>query len=590
MHPWQEGILNRLSGGSKNSVILEAPTGSGKTVAILYHIISCYPERRVVYLTRTNSQGENLLREAKSLGIGKVMSFLGRGEMCLYKKQAPDMAIGDPEEQSQYCRILVERNKNGKGGCPYNTEYGSNWIHEIMNQDGFIKLGNENYCPYFAQRALARDARIIVTTYSFFLNPFVRERFLSWMETDAKDIVMIGDEAHNIPDLTRNFLTFRLTHNMVASCRKEIDQFGDLRLNRVNSSFIIDSLDESIDIMLKEGERIITPQEVVESYMESFQMNSLDIKNLLMLMANYGLSIKESKENEGKLPRSHIYNVSILALKLMEDEESYRVIISHLDEPSGISLMYLETYNFLKFFGDAFKTIFMSGTLSPFEKFNDEMGLKDPDKIIVKTDYLEKNLKILFVGDVTSKYTSKLEFQGKMSSYIKDIVEGVKRNKIIFCTSYEQLSFLLEREMKGKIYFERRGMSNEEFNKLLTNFREKGGSLFAVINGRISEGIDLPGKLLEVAVIAGIPYPPPSPETSAMELFYEMKFKRGWEYAYDAVAATRLRQAVGRVIRSPDDIGVAIILDSRARKFRNYLPNLYLSRELISDTEEFMNQ
>ncbi|MCL5408045.1 MAG: hypothetical protein M1518_01615, partial [Candidatus Thermoplasmatota archaeon] len=142
----------------------------------------------------------------------------------------------------------------------------------------------------------------------------------------------------------------------------------------------------------------------------------------------------------------------------------------------------------------------------------------------------------------------------------------------------------------GRIYFERKGMSNEEFLSLLANYKEKGGNLFAVINGRISEGIDLPGKLVEVAVLAGIPYPPPSPETSAMELFYEMKFRRGWEYAYDAVASTRMRQAIGRLIRSPEERGVAVILDSRARKFRADLPNLYLSKDVIADTNEFLAQ
>ena len=210
-------------------------------------------------------------------------------------------------------------------------------------------------------------------------------------------------------------------------------------------------------------------------------------------------------------------------------------------------------------------------------------------KVVIKADYLERNLKVLFVDDVTSKYTMKDESRGRIDGYIRDIVENVKHNKIIFCTSYEQLSLFLEIDMKGRIFFERKGMSNEEFVNLITNFKQKGGNLFAVINGRISEGIDLPGKLVEVAVLTGIPYPPPSPETSAMELFYEMKFRRGWEYAYEAVAATRIRQAIGRLIRSPEEKGVAIILDSRAKKFRPELPNLYLSKDVVSDTNAFLD-
>jgi DNA excision repair protein ERCC-2 len=583
-------IFQKLEESNKNSIILESPTGSGKTIAILYHIISKYPERRIVFLTRTNSQGENLLREARRLGIAKVMTFLGRGEMCLYKKQASEMALGDPEEQSNYCRMLLERNKRGAGGCPYSTDYNSGWKKTIMSQEDFLELGKEGFCPYFAQKNVARNANILVTSYSFFLNPFIRGRFLTWMEAELKDIILVADEAHNIPDLTRNLLSVKLTHNTLANCTKEIDQFGDLPLRNVNSSFIVDSLREALDSLLKEGDRIVTSQEISEAFMETFQMNSLDIKNLLILMANYGLSIREARENEGRLSRSYIYNASILASKLMEEDEGYRVIISHNEEPSGLTLMNLETYEILRFFGDSFRSYFMSGTISPFGKFIDEMGLKDPEKVVIKADYLERNLRVFFVDDVTSKFTLKDESKGRMDNYVREIVEKVQRNKIIFCTSYEQLSSFLETEMKGRIYFERKGMSNEEFQSLLSNFREKGGNLFAVINGRISEGIDLPGKLVEVAVLTGIPYPPPSPEISAMELFYEMKFKRGWEYAYEAVASIRLRQAIGRLIRSPEERGVAVILDSRARKFRGELPNLHLSKDVIADTNEFLTQ
>lgn len=590
IYPWQEAILLGLNKSSKKEIILESPTGSGKTMSVLYALISRFPERRIVYLTRTNSQGENLLREAKRLGLNRVMSFLGRGEMCLFKKQAKDMALGNPEEQSNYCRVLVEMNRKGKGGCPFGTEYTAGWTEAIMNQYDFLDLGNDNFCPYFAQKTLARDAKIVVTTYSFFLNPFIRDRFLSWIEADLDEIIIVADEAHNIPDLARNMLSQKLTHNSLANCSKEIDQFGDLSLNRVNVSYVVDSLTESLDSLLKEGDRVITSQEVSEAYMEAFQMNSLEVKNLLTLMGNFGLSIKESKENEGKLPRSYIYNSSIVALRMMEDSDGYNVLISHNDEPSGINLMNLETYDILKFFGDSATSVFMSGTIAPFEKFVDEMGLEDPDKIVIKGDYLEKNLKVLFVADVTSRYVAKDESREMMNHYVKELVENVKKNKIIFCTSYDQLSSFLEIEMKGKIYFERRGMGNEEFQSLISSFKQKGGNLFAVVNGRISEGVDLPGRLVEVVVLTGIPYPPPSPETSAMELFYEMKFKKGWEYAYDALASTRMRQAIGRLIRSPEDRGVAIILDSRARKFRNNLPNLYLSDDVVSDTLAFLDQ
>ncbi|MGC8644941.1 MAG: ATP-dependent DNA helicase [Thermoplasmata archaeon] len=589
-YPWQSYIMDEIIKSEKQSMLIESPTGSGKTAAVLFSVAKRFPDRKIVFLTRTNSQVENVLREARTMGLERVMTFFGRGEMCLFKKEAPDMAVGTPEEQSSYCRVLVERNRRGLGGCPYRTEGPDGWRKSVMSQTDFLSLGDERTCPYFAQKNLAASASVIATSYSFFLNPFVRSRFLEWMDSSMEEIVIIADEAHNIPDLTRNILSMKMSHSLIGSCRKEVEQFGDLPLNQVSTSFILDSLDEALDSLLSEGDRIVTQYEVSEAYMEAFQMRSNEIKNLLSLLANYGLSIREHRENEGKLPRSHIYNAALLAMKLMEEQDGYTVIIAHTEEPSSLVLMNLETYELLDFFNHAHRSYFMSGTLSPFSKFVDEIGLREPSKVNVKADYLERNLRVFFVKDVTSKFTLKDETRDRMRSYVRDIVEKVRRNKIIFCTSYEQLSSFLEMEMKGRIYFERKGMGNEEFQRLLSDFRSRGGNLFAVINGRLSEGIDLPGRVAEVAVLTGIPYPPPTPETSALELFYEMKFKRGWEYAYEAVASTRVRQAIGRIIRGPEDRGAAVILDSRARKFRDVLPSLYLSEDLVSDVEAFLAQ
>ncbi|MEM4089652.1 MAG: ATP-dependent DNA helicase [Thermoplasmatales archaeon] len=589
-YPWQSYIIDQIKRDDRQSVMIDSPTGSGKTAAVLYAVSTRFPDKKIVFLTRTNSQVENVLREARNLGIDKVMTFFGRGEMCLFRTEAPDMIQGTPEEQSNYCRILVERNSKGLGGCPYRTDGPEEWPENIMSQQCFLELGRDRICPYYAQKNLARDATVIATSYSFFLNPFIRSRFLSWMEAELDDIIVIADEAHNVPDLTRNLMSMKLSHASISNCRKEVEQFGDFQLNKVSTSFIMDSLEEAMEILLGEGDRIITQSEVSEAYMEAFQMKSNDIKNLLNLLAGYGLSIREQKENDGKLPRSHVYNTALLALSMMEGAEEYSVIISHTEEPSSLVLTNLETYKLLDFFSKSFRSYFMSGTLTPFSKFIDEVGLHSPGEITVRADYLERNLKVFFVRDVTSKFTMKDEALERMKSYVKDLVERVHRNKIIFCTSYEQLNSFLELEMRGKIYFERKGMGNEEFQHLISDFRSKGGNLFAVINGRLSEGIDLPGKLVEVAVVAGIPYPPPSPETSALELFFEMKFKRGWEYAYEAVASTRIRQAIGRIIRGPTDRGAAVILDSRARKFKASLPNLYLADDVVEEVNAFLGQ
>jgi DNA excision repair protein ERCC-2 len=98
----------------------------------------------------------------------------------------------------------------------------------------------------------------------------------------------------------------------------------------------------------------------------------------------------------------------------------------------------------------------------------------------------------------------------------------------------------------------------------------KGNSLLhAIAGGRVSEGIDFPGEEMELAVLAGIPYPKPTAKQRALEHFCELRFGKGWDHAVKAPTGRKLQQAIGRLIRSETDRGVAVILDKRATHFQD---------------------
>lgn len=95
----------------------------------------------------------------------------------------------------------------------------------------------------------------------------------------------------------------------------------------------------------------------------------------------------------------------------------------------------------------------------------------------------------------------------------------------------------------------------------------KGAVLFAVMGGRVSEGVDFPDRELEAAIVVGIPYPKPTAKHRALLHYYELKFGRGWDYTVKAPVTRKLLQAIGRLIRTETDTGIAIILDRRANQF-----------------------
>ncbi|MEM2276932.1 MAG: helicase C-terminal domain-containing protein, partial [Thermoproteota archaeon] len=121
-----------------------------------------------------------------------------------------------------------------------------------------------------------------------------------------------------------------------------------------------------------------------------------------------------------------------------------------------------------------------------------------------------------------------------------------------------------------------------------------------VARGKISEGVDLTSEgasLLSAVVIVGLPYPKRNEMHEALLKYYEKKFgEKAFEYASTAPCIVALAQMAGRLIRSQEDRGVIIIMDSRVYgRIRKKLPQdwqedmeAYLKIEnLVRDANRF---
>ena len=120
----------------------------------------------------------------------------------------------------------------------------------------------------------------------------------------------------------------------------------------------------------------------------------------------------------------------------------------------------------------------------------------------------------------------------------------------------------------------------------IETFKKKGGIFLSVVGGRISEGMDFPSDELEVIIIVGIPYPPPSARQQALQKYYEKKYGNGWKYAVEAPTTRKLLQAIGRLIRDKDDRGIAIILDERAKRFKKYI-EMEEGKDIVREIQSF---
>ncbi|MFA6419652.1 MAG: helicase C-terminal domain-containing protein [archaeon] len=211
-----------------------------------------------------------------------------------------------------------------------------------------------------------------------------------------------------------------------------------------------------------------------------------------------------------------------------------------------------------------------------------------------KSPFAKENRLNLFVGNITTKYTSRNSEQYNLiAQSIDKIVSKVPGNTIVFFPSFEtmqSISHLLS--TRRQILKQEREMSQDQKTKLVNDFKllgsRFGGVLLAVSGGSIAEGLDFPGDYLSCAIIVGVPFGKMNIYTNALINFYEQKFHKGWEYAYNGVAITRAMQAAGRVIRTETDRGVCVFMDERfeENRFRTYYPKDFEAKKTLAPEKE----
>jgi ATP-dependent DNA helicase DinG len=138
-------------------------------------------------------------------------------------------------------------------------------------------------------------------------------------------------------------------------------------------------------------------------------------------------------------------------------------------------------------------------------------------------------------------------------------------------------------ERAGEVLRARTGLTilvqgEEALPLLVRRFREERAScLLGVMS--LWQGVDVPGDACQLVVIDRIPFPrPDEPLAAARAAAVDACGGSGFASVSVPIAAVRLAQGVGRLIRSRSDRGVVAVLDSRLQTAKGY--GGYLRRSL----------
>lgn len=587
-----------LSAKSGNHVIVQAANGVGKTISVLSALLPISKEKgkTIVYCCRTHEQMARVIDELKLIQqLSKVsgITLKGRKQLCLHpiiKKFAVDSA-----NASDICRFLK---KDGK--CQFFSNLANRNLmsdleehlyHYVLDSDELLEIGQQyEVCPFELSKKFLKDTNVVAASYQYLFNPSIQNSFLTALEKSMHDLIVVVDEAHNLPSTAVDINTTSLSAFSLNNAMSEANRF------QMGTEY--DILDSLYAVLEEETHNIRSDEEIPANIIDFLEKveNKCRLKideRFINNLEGLGEMVKEQQSKRNKAPLAYSSAVARFLSTILEIRERgdyayfYSVyettqnripkIISQCLDPRVVTEEVLLS---------VYMSVSMSGTLDPIDSYISLTGLPKKSKFInLPSPYDNENIQALVIQKVSSKLKDRTPQNYQLIiNTIEAVVKATPKNVGIFCASYSVIDDLLnhglEKAIANPMYIAYRGMSSQENDEMIQEFKDasqgEGGVLLSVLGGRSSEGSDYPAEQMHSVIIVGIPYARPTPSVQASIEYLEKQFpKKGREYGYVLPALIRASQAAGRPIRGLEDYATIVLCDYRFAwsYYRKHLPS-----------------
>jgi len=588
VRPYQDEFINVLYEAIKKQrhVVIEGSNGLGKTVSALSACLSTVKQNdmQILYVAKTHRQHDRVIEELKAISRRQKVSGVslrGRSEMCFHPSITHHAT--DARSAMEICELLKKRHQ-----CPYYTNLETKaetsidlQLHIASNTYTATEIQKlcrkEKFCPYEIAKLILSEVNVVALSYLYIFDPAVRKAFLKHLERPLNKLILVVDEAHNLPDTAVEIASDNLSLFSIRQAKQEAKQFNYRDITAFSSllQLIIEKMASKLG-----KETLVDPELFIEIVEREAEIGKA--KSFFDYLHDTGNAVRQRLLSEGKFPHSYIHRMGEFFLRWLEttkDEaftHTFTKYITKRGTPSAkLEIVALDPSKITKpIFSAVYSGILMSGTLEPLESYVQIMAMpKNTVPKAVPSPFLKEYvLSLIGLGVTTAMEKRTTGMYKKIIRRITEVTEETPANVGIFTASYEVLGALLEAGIKEAInkplFHEERGMKSKENEQLIMQFKSyaqrNGAVLLGVQGGRLSEGTDYPGDQMNSVVVVGVPYAEPTPKVKAQIDYYEKRFpKLGREYGYVLPALKKAAQAAGRPVRTLEDKGAIIFLDYR---------------------------
>ena len=577
--PGQREMAKYVYGAiSKNATFFsEAPTGIGKTMAALFPAVKSFKDGRVDRLFYFTAKTTGAKAAYEAVGALYKQGFEGRDSYLMAKEKIcfRPGASCNPDE------------------CPFAKDYYGKLKKALAKAKAELSrfdpdsvsafCADEGLCPFEFQLDLSLGSDIIIADYNYFFDPQVYlERYFD-DAVDSSTYVALIDEAHNLVKRGRDMYSASLDYEAAREAAKAIH---DPRHKSLKTAL------GKIKKALKElDEDIVAIPEALTKALDSYKR----AKQKSDKAEQEGAANSEHYEKPGEAYRNFSRDISrFMLISASYYGTNYRLRIQGGKNPS-ITLYCLDPAPFLSDCLSKIKaSVLFSATLTPMNYYQRTIsGKEDHSALMLSSPFPKENLALLVAPRVTTRYKVRDRYYEEVARYLKAFVKAKQGNYFLFFPSYGYLEAVAPLLDFGdaEVLKQEKEMDDISRNEFLTHFAPSPDHTtvgLLVLGGAFSEGIDLVSDRLIGVAVVGTGLPQVGEDTEDIRAYYENLLGDGFSYAYLYPGMNKVFQAIGRLIRSEEDVGAALLIDSRflEEAYHESLLRLYPEYEVVMDEKE----
>lgn len=541
----------------QKQLLVQAATGIGKTMGTLFPAVkalSILENPTIFYLTarttgRLAAQKAFAVMRAAGLRV-KTLTLTAKDKICFLPERSCN------PDDCQYTEGYYDRVDEALRHIFADDDFSRSKVEQVSRE---FRL-----CPFEFSLELVHSSDCVICDYNYAFDPRVSlRRFFN--ESGKKPIYLV-DEAHNLVDRSRDMFSAQIEKDAVLALRRKLRQQLPAVyrcLGKINSWM----LKARQDCELLPG--------------GAFSRKAVSTEFLSRLSDFIRLAERWLAKNREAAFRQVLLEFYFQVVHFNKTADQVDVDYIFLGEQSGknlrVRLFCLDPARRLgASLGASAAAVFFSATLTPANYFRRIFGCA-PDTTCLKigSAFPNEHFRTFVADRISTLYQKRNDTLEMVSDILRVMISKKRGNYLLFFPSYQYMlmvhAAILNKEPELNLIVQKPEMTTEEKAAFLSQFqiRVTGGVVgFAVLGGIFGEGIDLEGDRLTGAAVVGVGLPGISFENELIRHYFDTAERAGFQYAYQYPGINRVLQGGGRVIRTAEDRGFVLLVDSRYARYR----------------------